>query len=122
MNEKFKNFLIQLSKTHPNKAFFESVLNAHYILVEAVTDADEVLLVDTMQAEQLSSMLKILEHKYGTRKEELNDIYTEFVTMDKRKFDEPLSNIFNKVKQMLVKLIRREIKYTEIVAYLKRYQ
>ena len=118
---KFKKFIQNLSKEHSNKVFFESVLKAYNIIFEAEIFPEDILLVDTLEAEQLSKALKTIDKRTDIEKEDLNKIYNTFVKMDREKFNEPFPDIFNKIKQMLLNLLKNKSSIDEILLYLGKF-
>jgi len=114
---KYRKFLQNLTEAHSDKIFFETVLKAFDAIFEGEVPED-VLLVDTLEADQLSKSLKTIEQRSDIKKGELNKIYNLFIRMDKNKFNEPLPKIFNKVKQKLIDLSQGTGSIEDVLNYL----
>lgn len=115
--EKYRSFLVNLIETHPDKAFFESVLSAYNILFES----DEgIETVDTPQADQLSTITKQIKN---IDKAEQDAIYKKFIEIDPKKIypRQTISMIFGKLKNMIAELMERNIGVERIMEYLDQY-
>lgn len=115
--EKYRNFLVDISQNHPNKAFFESVLSAYNLLFESEVG---IKTVDTDEAEQLSDITKKITN---ISKEDQNKIYTKFIEIDPNKMypPQPISMIFSKLKNMIIDLMNGRIGVDTIMGYLGQF-
>jgi hypothetical protein len=93
----------------------------HGLVMESETPSAKQLLIESNEADQLSTALKNIEVHTKLDKESLSQIYLTFIKMDKNKFDQPLPDIFQKLKVMLVDLLHGKTSIEEILKYLNQY-
>jgi uncharacterized protein YicC (UPF0701 family) len=122
------NFIhfIKLLETPTNQSILEAVKRGYLVcfegtVLESEPSVKEELLIDSNEADQLSTALKNIELHTKLDKESLSQIYLTFIKMDKDKFNQPLSDIFQKLKVMLIDLLHGKTTIEEILKFLNQY-
>jgi len=117
---KYKKFIQDCSEIHTEHSeLFEAINKAFVTCFENVSP--DTSIVDSDEADMLSKILKVIDSKTDTNKTVLNRFYNKFIRMDKTKFNEPFSEIFNKIKGMLVNLEQGTSSADDILKYIKQF-